>query len=260
MFTGVIWQTVMAHLLNIETLCRSISAVCFPTQLKTLECFCCFIPVCLTPVDDQAGAADDTQLTKAILAHQLHPVIGPESWEGYMFSDLEIRIKESTDLYGAVLWPSVWTHLYIIVMNIYCQTLYNIFIVSSAGDPPTGNGRVSLLRDQPRQIQLDRQKCDWTGRWDGARHDHIQPVRYGSKPVQRWAPVKWPFWICLSLNGYWLSLNAEQHHLCPGAKVTSTDLPDVLGNLQYNVLRNTKDRCKYIPVVGSDGSVFSGRM
>lgn len=36
----------------------------------------------------------------------------------------------------------------------------------------------------------------------------------------------------------------------PGAKVTSTDLPDVLGNLQYNVTRNTKGRCKYSPLVG----------
>lgn len=95
----------MAHLLNIEAEVLYVSQL---SQLKTLECFCCFIPVCLTPVDDKAGAADDTQLAKAILAHQLHPsVIGPESWEGYTFSDLEIRIKESTDLYGAVLWPSV---------------------------------------------------------------------------------------------------------------------------------------------------------
>lgn len=38
--------------------------------------------------------------------------------------------------------------------------------------------------------------------------------------------------------------------LSPGAKMTSTDLPEVLGNLQYNVMRNTKDRCKYIPLVG----------
>ena len=32
--------------------------------------------------------------------------------------------------------------------------------------------------------------------------------------------------------------------------MTSTDLPDVLGNLRYNVMRNTKDRCRYIPAVG----------
>lgn len=62
--------------------------------------------------DATAGAAEDTELAKAILAHQFHPsVLGPESWEGYKFSDIEIRIKESTDLYGAVLWPSVLTDL-----------------------------------------------------------------------------------------------------------------------------------------------------
>lgn len=60
----------------------------------------------------KAGAAEDRELAKAILAHQFHPsVLGPESWEGYWFSDMEIWIKESTDLYGAVLWPSVRTDL-----------------------------------------------------------------------------------------------------------------------------------------------------
>lgn len=36
---------------------------------------------------------------------------------------------------------------------------------------------------------------------------------------------------------------------CPGAKVTSTDLPDVLGNLRHNVLRNTRGRCRHEPHV-----------
>lgn len=49
---------------------------------------------------------------------------------------------------------------------------------------------------------------------------------------------------------YLILYNTQLHRFSPGAKVTSTDLPDVLGNLQYNVMRNTKDRCKYIPVVG----------
>lgn len=54
------------------------------------------------------GTAADAELAKAIMSRQFHPsVIGPEAWEGYTFSDMEIRIKESTDLYGAVLWPSV---------------------------------------------------------------------------------------------------------------------------------------------------------
>lgn len=55
-----------------------------------------------------SAAPVDADLAKAIMAHRFHPsVIGPEAWEGYTFSDQEIRIKESTDLYGAVLWPSV---------------------------------------------------------------------------------------------------------------------------------------------------------
>uniref|UniRef100_A0A4W5K321 Methyltransferase like 21e n=1 Tax=Hucho hucho TaxID=62062 RepID=A0A4W5K321_9TELE len=34
-----------------------------------------------------------------------------------------------------------------------------------------------------------------------------------------------------------------------GAKVTSTDLPEVLSNLQYNVLRNTRGHCRHTPHV-----------
>lgn len=59
-------------------------------------------------MDAKAGAAVDAELAKSIMAHSFQPsVLGPVTWEGYIFSDLEIRIKESTDLYGAVLWPSV---------------------------------------------------------------------------------------------------------------------------------------------------------
>ena len=38
--------------------------------------------------------------------------------------------------------------------------------------------------------------------------------------------------------------------LCfPGAHVTATDLPEVLGNLQYNISRNTKMKAKHLPQV-----------
>lgn len=105
--------------------------------------------------DAKAGVAEDTELAKAIMAHQFHPsVLGPESWEGYRFSDMEIRIKESTDLYGAVLWPSVLTGLHNITTGfIFC-------IVSPEFAPPTGDGVVSFPRDKPGQIQLEGQKCD----------------------------------------------------------------------------------------------------
>eukprot|EP00066_Takifugu_rubripes_P019142 XP_011608408.1 PREDICTED: protein-lysine methyltransferase METTL21E-like [Takifugu rubripes] len=114
------------------------------------------------------------------MAHQFHPsVLGPESWEGYKFSDMEIRIKESTDLYGAVLWPSAM---------VLCHFL------------ETNQGKFSL------------------------RDKNVIELGAGTGLVT----------IVSSLLG---------------AKVTSTDLPDVLGNLQYNVTRNTKGRCKYIPLV-----------
>lgn len=65
-------------------------------------------------MDAEPGATGESELAKAIMARQFHPsVIGPEAWEGYIFSDMEIRIKESTDLYGAVLWPSVHQNLHI---------------------------------------------------------------------------------------------------------------------------------------------------
>uniref|UniRef100_A0A3B3ZBX2 Uncharacterized protein n=1 Tax=Periophthalmus magnuspinnatus TaxID=409849 RepID=A0A3B3ZBX2_9GOBI len=34
-----------------------------------------------------------------------------------------------------------------------------------------------------------------------------------------------------------------------GAKVTATDLPEILGNLRSNVMRNTRGRCKYLPQI-----------
>lgn len=72
------------------------------------------------------------------MARQFHPsVLGPESWEGYKFSDQEIRLKESTDLYGAVLWPSV-------LAGLLSSTVLISFVVSSKFRPPTGDGAVSF--------------------------------------------------------------------------------------------------------------------
>ncbi|XP_063069898.1 S-adenosylmethionine-dependent methyltransferase domain-containing protein [Engraulis encrasicolus] len=36
-----------------------------------------------------------------------------------------------------------------------------------------------------------------------------------------------------------------------GAWVTSSDLPDILGNLRYNLSRNTRGRCRYTPQVAA---------
>ncbi|XP_026234514.1 LOW QUALITY PROTEIN: methyltransferase like 21e [Anabas testudineus] len=120
------------------------------------------------------------ELAEAIMAHRFHPsVIGPETWEGYMFSDLEIRIKESTDLYGAVLWPSAMVLCHFLETN---QDKFNL-TDKNVIELGAGTGLITIVAS------------------------------------------------------------------LLGAKVTSTDLPEVLGNLQYNVIRNTKDRCKYVPLV-----------
>ncbi|XP_014863461.1 PREDICTED: protein-lysine methyltransferase METTL21C [Poecilia mexicana] len=130
--------------------------------------------------DAKEDVTEDAELAKAIMSRQFHPsAIGPETWEGYIFSDQEIRIKESTDLYGAVLWPSAMVLCHFLETN---QDKYNL------------------------------------------AHKNVIELGAGTGLVT----------IVSSLLG---------------AKVTSTDLPDVLGNLQYNVTRNTKGRCKYIPLV-----------
>ncbi|XP_061743117.1 methyltransferase like 21e isoform X2 [Nerophis ophidion] len=133
-----------------------------------------------TQTGGEVAAAADAELVKAIMARQFHPsVLGPEPWEGYIFSDLEIRIKESTDLYGAVLWPSAMVLCHFLETN--CDT-YNL-MDKNLIELGAGTGLVSIVSS------------------------------------------------------------------LLGAKVTSTDLPDVLGNLQCNISRNTKGRCKYTPLV-----------
>lgn len=130
--------------------------------------------------DASTAAANSEDLTKAINAHRFNPpLIGSEAWEGYMFSDLEIRIKESMDFYGAVLWPSAMVICHFLEEN---RDTYNL-VDKNVIELGAGTGLVTIVAS------------------------------------------------------------------LLGAKVTSTDLPDLLGNLQYNVMRNTKDRCKYIPVV-----------
>lgn len=82
----------------------------------------------------KADPAEDAELAKAIMSRCFHPsIMGPEAWEGYTFSDLEIRIKESTDLYGAVLWPSVCMHTYITSAIITYNTneVHSLFVITN---------------------------------------------------------------------------------------------------------------------------------
>lgn len=55
-----------------------------------------------------ADVTADAELAAAIMRrHFRASLIKTEAWEGYEFADMEIKITESTDCYGAVLWPSV---------------------------------------------------------------------------------------------------------------------------------------------------------
>ncbi|XP_040052684.2 methyltransferase like 21e isoform X1 [Gasterosteus aculeatus] len=131
-------------------------------------------------METQQSKTKGEELAEAIMARCFHPsLIGPEAWEGYVFSDMEIRIKESTDLYGAVLWPSAMVLCHFLETNRDQHNLTDKNVIELGA----GTGLVSIVSS------------------------------------------------------------------LLGAKVTSTDLPDLLGNLQYNVTRNTKGRCKYIPLV-----------
>ncbi|KAK7913283.1 hypothetical protein WMY93_013494 [Mugilogobius chulae] len=129
-----------------------------------------------TKEKEASTAAENSEdLAKSILAHRFYPpAIGSEAWEGYTFRDLEIRIRESTDFYGAVLWPSAMVLCHFLEKN---QDAYNL-VDKNVIELGAGTGLVTIVAS------------------------------------------------------------------LLGAKMTSTDLPDLLGNLQYNVLRNTKNRCK----------------
>jgi len=130
--------------------------------------------------NEEKSVAVDADLAKAIMSrHFRQSLIVTEAWEGYTFANLEIRIKESTDLYGCVLWPSA---------SVLCYFL-----------------------------DTNRDKYDLTDR-------NVIELGAGTGLVT----------IVSSLLG---------------GKVTSTDIPEVLSNLQFNIQRNTRGRCKYIPLV-----------
>lgn len=122
----------------------------------------------------------EDELSKEIMARHFRPsIIKTEAWEGYMFAGLEIRIKESTDLYGAMLWPSAMVLCHFLDTHREAHNLEDKNIIELGA----GTGLVTIVTS------------------------------------------------------------------LLGAKVTSTDLPEILGNLQYNVNRNTRGRCRHPPLV-----------
>uniref|UniRef100_A0A8C1B7Y7 Methyltransferase like 21e n=1 Tax=Cyprinus carpio carpio TaxID=630221 RepID=A0A8C1B7Y7_CYPCA len=106
-------------------------------------------------------------------------LIKTEAWEGYEFADMEIKITESTDCYGAVLWPSAMVLCHFLDTHREEYNLMDKNIIELGAGTGLGTIVTSVL----------------------------------------------------------------------GAKVTSTDLPDVLSNLRHNVNRNTRGRCRHEPCV-----------
>ncbi|XP_056463616.1 methyltransferase like 21e [Gadus chalcogrammus] len=129
---------------------------------------------------DGIAVAADAELAASIMAHHSPPsLILNHVWEGFSFAGKQIRIKESTDLYGGVLWPSA---------IVLCHFLEN----------------------------------------------NLDKYNMADKNVMELGAGTGLATIVSSLLG---------------AKVTATDLPEILANLTYNVQRNTKDHCRYTPVV-----------
>ncbi|XP_076839076.1 methyltransferase like 21e [Brachyhypopomus gauderio] len=134
------------------------------------------------PAEDAENTetSPDAELAAAIMnRHFLPSLIRTEAWEGYTFANLEIKIKESTDCYGAVLWPSAMVLCHFLDTH---RDRYNL-ADKNVIELGAGTGLVTI--------------------------------------------------VCSLL----------------GAKVTATDLPDVLGNLRHNVSRNTRGRCRHEPQV-----------
>ncbi|KAK7162319.1 hypothetical protein R3I94_004850 [Phoxinus phoxinus] len=126
------------------------------------------------------GVAADAELAAAIMKRNFRPsLIRTEAWEGYVFADIEIKIKESAEYYGAVLWPSA------MVLCYFLDTHRDEFNLTDKNIVELGAGTGLVT-------------------------------------------------IVTSLLG---------------AKVTSTDLPNILSNLRYNVTRNTRGRCRHEPHV-----------
>ncbi|XP_043927185.1 protein-lysine methyltransferase METTL21E-like isoform X2 [Protopterus annectens] len=130
--------------------------------------------------DNEEAMKRNDSLAKEILNRSFSPsLITNTTWEGFHFGGYEIKIKEATDCYGAVVWPSASVLCYFLEMN---QDKYNL-TDKNVIELGAGTGLVSIVSS------------------------------------------------------------------ILGAYVTATDLPEVLGNLQYNIFCNTKTRCKHQPVV-----------
>ncbi|XP_075706395.1 protein-lysine methyltransferase METTL21E-like [Rhinoderma darwinii] len=130
--------------------------------------------------DEQGGHANDEIIVPEILERRYVPAcLKSVAWEGFNFAGHDIKIVESTDLYGATVWPSAIVLCYFLEKhgNQLCIEDKSIIEIGS------GTGLVAIV-------------------------------------------------ACLL-----------------GAQVVATDLEQLIGNLHYNLVRNTKMKSKHVPQV-----------
>ncbi|OCT95409.1 protein-lysine methyltransferase METTL21E [Xenopus laevis] len=119
-------------------------------------------------------------IVSSILGRRFVPAsLTSVAWESFKFLEEEIKIVESTDLYGATVWPSALVLCYYLERHGKQLCLENKHVIEIGA----GTGLASIV-------------------------------------------------ACLL-----------------GARVTATDLKELVGNLQYNITHNTKQKCKYPPQV-----------
>ncbi|XP_056416467.1 protein-lysine methyltransferase METTL21E-like [Hyla sarda] len=130
--------------------------------------------------DEHEGHENDNILVPEILKRRYVPAyLKSVAWEGFNYVGHEIKIVESTELYGATVWPSALVLCY-------------------------------FLEKHGKQLCIEDKS--------------IIEIGSGTGLVA----------IVASLLG---------------AHVVATDLKELIGNLQYNVLRNTKMKSKHVPQV-----------
>ncbi|XP_068121357.1 protein-lysine methyltransferase METTL21E-like [Hyperolius riggenbachi] len=136
--------------------------------------------VFITMTEGEDNDIKDEHLVPKILERRfVPPYLTCVAWEGFKYVDHEIKIVESTDLFGATVWPSALVLCYFLEKNQKQFCIEDKCIIEIG----SGTGLVSIVAS------------------------------------------------------------------LLGAQVIATDLEALIGNLQYNVLRNTKLRCKHTPQV-----------
>ncbi|XP_044142798.1 protein-lysine methyltransferase METTL21E-like isoform X3 [Bufo gargarizans] len=140
--------------------------------------------------DEHEGHENDEIIVPQIMERRYVPAsLKSVAWEGFNFVGHEIKIVESTDLYGAFVWPSALVLCYFLEKHgkQLCIEDKNIIEIGS------GTGLVAIVACL---LEIETHQT----------RQHFSSLQQSNF----------------------------------GAQVVATDLEELIGNLQYNILRNTK--------------------